>query len=107
MAPPPSSSAHDPLASGQVRRTVRIRDGRTSTETLRGPGGRGAAEYPVLGRAGRLPPVAPDHVERHGPRGRVRLTAEPGRVGVWPDRARRGTRHSIDSDSDFVPDSSV
>ncbi|MFE1794667.1 hypothetical protein ACFW9L_00725 [Streptomyces sp. NPDC059517] len=94
--------AHDPLASEQVRRTVRSRDGRTSTETLRGSGGGGAGEYPVLGRARRLQ-LTRDHVERHGPRGRVRLTAEPGRVGVWPDRARRGTRHSPDPD----PDSSV
>ncbi|WP_235989596.1 hypothetical protein [Streptomyces ureilyticus] len=45
---------HDPLVSGQVRRTVRIRDGRTSTETLRTPDGTDAEEYTVLGRTGRL-----------------------------------------------------
>ncbi|MPY60863.1 ABC transporter ATP-binding protein [Streptomyces spongiae] len=75
---------HDPLVSEQVRRTVRIRDGRTSTETLRGPGGTAAEEYTVLDRAGRLQ-LPRDYVDRYGLRGRVRLTAEPDHVGVWPD----------------------
>ncbi|MBM7170230.1 ABC transporter ATP-binding protein [Streptomyces sp. G44] len=74
---------HDPLVSGQVRRTVRIRDGRTSTETLRGPGGAGE-EFTVLDRAGRMQ-LPGEYVERYGLRGRVRLTAEPDHVGVWPD----------------------
>ncbi|WP_435861264.1 ABC transporter ATP-binding protein [Streptomyces tauricus] len=95
---------HDPLVSEQVRRTVRIRDGRTSTETLRGPGGGGAEEYTVLDRAGRLQ-LPRDHVERYGLRGRVRLTAEPDHVGVWPDRTRDRTRDrtqgSTDTASDF------
>ncbi|MFH8732884.1 MULTISPECIES: hypothetical protein [unclassified Streptomyces] len=75
---------HDPLVSGQVRRTVRIRDGRTSTETLRERGGEGE-EFTVLDRAGRLR-LPRDYVERYGLRGRVRLTGEAGHVGVWPDR---------------------
>ncbi|WP_419665044.1 ABC transporter ATP-binding protein [Streptomyces sp. 2-1] len=79
---------HDPLVSGQVRRTVRIRDGRTSTETLRGPGGGGAEEYTVLDRAGRLQ-LPRDYVERYGLSGRVRLTEEPDHVGVWPDRTEQ------------------
>ncbi|ATL31019.1 ABC transporter ATP-binding protein [Streptomyces formicae] len=74
---------HDPLVSDQVRRTVRIRDGRTSTETLREQGGEGA-EFTVLDRVGRLQ-LPTEYVERYGLRGRVRLTAEPGHVGVWPD----------------------
>lgn len=77
---------HDPLVSGQVRRTVRIRDGRTSTETLRGPGAAASEEFTVLDRAGRLQ-LPRDYVERYGLRGRVRLTPEPDHVGVWPDRA--------------------
>ncbi|MFI1678554.1 ABC transporter ATP-binding protein [Streptomyces sp. NPDC020607] len=75
---------HDPLVSEQVRRTVRIRDGRTSTETLREEGGDGE-EFTVLDRAGRLQ-LPGEYVERYGLQGRVRLTAEPGHVGVWPDR---------------------
>ncbi|MFB6856252.1 MULTISPECIES: hypothetical protein [Streptomyces] len=73
--------------SGQVRRTVRIRGGRTSTETLRERGGEGE-EFTVLDRAGRFQ-LPWDHVERYGPRGRVRLTGEAGHVGVWPDRDDR------------------
>src|SRR5271154_538413 len=51
---------HDPAVSSVVRRVVAIRDGRTSTETLRdtlaGDGGvvPHAVEYAVLDRAGRL-----------------------------------------------------
>ncbi|MBD9735625.1 ABC transporter ATP-binding protein [Streptomyces sp. H28] len=73
---------HDPLVSGQVRRTVRIRDGRTSTETLRDAGGAHAEEYAVLDRAGRLQ-LPRDHLERYGLRDRVRLTTEPDHVGIW------------------------
>lgn len=78
---------HDPLVSGQVRRTVRIRDGRTSTETLREEGGRGE-EFTVLDRAGRLQ-LPGDFVERYGLRGRVRLTAETDHVGIRPDTPPR------------------
>ncbi|MFE4800757.1 ABC transporter ATP-binding protein [Streptomyces sp. NPDC056708] len=76
---------HDPMVSGQVRRTVRIRDGRTSTETLRdgGPGG-GAEEFAVLDRVGRLQ-LPDDYLRRYGLRHRVRLTAENDHIGVWPD----------------------
>ncbi|MFI6645178.1 ABC transporter ATP-binding protein [Streptomyces sp. NPDC050504] len=75
---------HDPLVSEQVRRTVRIRDGRTSTETLRSADRTGAEEFAVLDRAGRLQ-LPGDYVARYGLRGRVRLTAEDDHVGVWPD----------------------
>ncbi|MEU6015790.1 ABC transporter ATP-binding protein [Streptomyces sp. NPDC047515] len=76
---------HDPMVSGQVRRTVRIRDGRTATETLRedGPDG-GAEEFAVLDRVGRLQ-LPDEYVRRYGLRHRVRLTAEGDHVGVWPD----------------------
>ncbi|RFC71815.1 hypothetical protein DXZ75_32810 [Streptomyces sp. AcE210] len=72
---------------GHRRRAVRIRDGRTSTETLRERGGEGE-EFTVLDRAGRLR-LSRDHVERYGLRGRVRLTGGAGHVGVWPDRDDR------------------
>lgn len=78
---------HVPLMARRVRRTVRMREGRTSAETLRERGGEGE-EFTVLDRAGglRLPR---DSVEGYGPRGRVRLTGEAGHVGVWPDRDDR------------------
>ncbi|MFI6942493.1 ABC transporter ATP-binding protein [Streptomyces sp. NPDC050418] len=73
---------HDPQVSGQVERTVRIRDGRTSTETLRGGQRESAEEFAVLDRAGRLQ-LPREYVERYGLQGRVRLTEEPDHVGVW------------------------
>ena len=83
---------HDPAVSGQVRRTVAIRDGRTSTETLRAahpgdgtPAGH-AVEYAVLDRAGRLQ-LPREMTEPLGMRNRVRLESEPDHIGVWPDRA--------------------
>ena len=51
---------HDPAVSAQVRRTIAIADGRTSTETLRHAAGadgalsQHAVEYAVLDRAGRV-----------------------------------------------------
>jgi ABC-type lipoprotein export system ATPase subunit len=84
---------HDPTVSGQVRRTIAIRDGRTSTETLRQASGDGtggaaqhAVEYAVLDRAGRLQ-LPREMVEPLGMRDRVRLEAEADHIGVWPDDA--------------------
>jgi hypothetical protein len=82
---------HDPAVSGQVRRTVAIRDGRTSSETLRrsssdeeGNATHHAVEYAVLDRSGRLQLPA-DMTEPLGMRDRVQLQAEPDHIGVWPD----------------------
>jgi ABC-type lipoprotein export system ATPase subunit len=82
---------HDPTVSGQVRRTIAIRDGRTSSETLRhatddgdGNATQHAVEYAVLDRAGRLQ-LPREMVEPLGLRDRVRLEAEPDHIGVWPD----------------------
>ncbi|MFJ2740076.1 ABC transporter ATP-binding protein [Streptomyces sp. NPDC087440] len=79
---------HDPLVSDQVRRTVRIRDGRTATETLRAHGAAAGEEFAVLDRVGRLQ-LPREHIERYGLRGRVRLSAESDHVGVWADGTRR------------------
>jgi ABC-type lipoprotein export system ATPase subunit len=82
---------HDPAVSSMVRRVIAIRDGRTSTETLRhdaadGSGELGhAVEYAVLDRAGRLQ-LPRDMTESLGMRDRVRLEAEPDHIGVWPDQ---------------------
>ncbi|MGH2456097.1 MAG: ABC transporter ATP-binding protein [Candidatus Limnocylindria bacterium] len=87
---------HDPLVSGQVQRTVAIRDGRTSTETLRrtelheesGEHRVISEEYAVLDRAGRLQ-LPREHVDALELERRVRLRLEPDHIGVWPDRERR------------------
>jgi ABC-type lipoprotein export system ATPase subunit len=82
---------HDPLVSGQVQRTIAIRDGRTSTETLRraavstdGENELVAEEYAVLDRVGRLqlPRAA---VEALGLERRVRVVLEEDHISIWPD----------------------
>jgi ABC-type lipoprotein export system ATPase subunit len=85
-------ATHDPLVSEQVARTVAIRDGRVSSETLRqrtvtGEGDHHviSTEYAVLDRAGRLQ-LPRSHVEALGLAHRVRLELEEDHVGVWPDR---------------------
>lgn len=85
---------HDPTIAEHVRRTVQIRDGRTSTEVLRrtfvdasGQERTVAQEYTVIDRAGRL--QLPDkYVQRLALRDRVRLELETNHVGVWPDEER-------------------
>jgi ABC-type lipoprotein export system ATPase subunit len=83
---------HDALVAEQVQRTVAIRDGRTSTETVRrtelddaGEHRVIAEEFAVLDRAGRLQ-LPRSHVEALELRNRVRLRLEEDHVGVWPDR---------------------
>jgi lipoprotein-releasing system ATP-binding protein len=85
---------HDPAVADQVSRTVAIRDGRTSSETLRHAGADGsgntvrhAVEYAVLDRAGRVQ-LPQDMVAQLGLRDRVRLEAESDHIGVWPDAPR-------------------
>ncbi len=90
---------HDPLVAEHVTRTVRIRDGRTSTETVRrterseaGDHRVVAEEFAVLDRAGRLQ-LPRAHIEKLGLEDRVRLRLEEDHVGLWPghDRARDTT----------------
>jgi putative ABC transport system ATP-binding protein len=87
---------HDPAVSAQVRRTVAIRDGRTSTETLRraeaGPAGEPlgrAVEYAVLDRAGRVQ-LPREMVEAHQMKDLVRLESEPDHIGVWASARHDG-----------------
>ncbi len=90
---------HDPLVSEQVSRTIAIRDGRTSTETLRRRAvtSEGAhhiisEEYAVLDRVGRLQ-LPRAHVEALGLERRVRLILEDDHISIWPDRDRSGDGH--------------
>jgi hypothetical protein len=78
-----------------VRRVIAIRDGRTSSETLRSASADGsglghAMEYAVLDRFGRLQ-LPPEMTDALGMRDRVRLEAEPDHIGVWPDAASAQT----------------
>ncbi|MGW0993566.1 ABC transporter ATP-binding protein [Streptomyces sp. NPDC002520] len=83
---------HDQAVAGEVRRTVAIRDGRTSTEVLRrsevdaatGHETVVAREYAMLDRAGRLQLPA-EYTRALNMRERVALELEPDHIGVWPD----------------------
>lgn len=88
---------HDPLVSQHVRRTVQIRDGRTSTEVLRrkavdedGQERHVHEEFAVLDRAGRLQ-LPGEFTSALDMRERVRLALEPDHIGVWPDAAGAGS----------------
>ena len=86
---------HDPLVSDQVGRTVSIRDGRTSSETLRRSTTGQAVhealpeEFAVLDRAGRLQ-LPRAHIDALGLERRVRLRLEDDHIGIWPDRGPEG-----------------
>jgi ABC-type methionine transport system ATPase subunit len=83
---------HDQAVAGEVRRTVAIRDGRTSTEVLRrtevdattGHERVVAREYAMLDRSGRLQLPA-EYTEALGMRDRVALELEPDHIAVRPD----------------------
>jgi len=82
---------HDPLVSTHVGRTIAIRDGRTSTETLRRTDGsvdHAGEEFVVLDSAGRMQ-LPRAHIEALGLAHRVRLQLEDDHVGVFPDGAPR------------------
>ncbi|MFJ6655822.1 ABC transporter ATP-binding protein [Streptomyces sp. NPDC091377] len=88
---------HDQAVATEVRRTVAIRDGRTSTEVLRrseidattGHETVVAREYAMLDRAGRLQLPA-DYTATLGMRDRVALELEPDHVAIWPDDSGQG-----------------
>ncbi|MFE5484512.1 ABC transporter ATP-binding protein [Streptomyces sp. NPDC056527] len=82
---------HDQAVASEVRRTVAIRDGRTSSEVLRrtevdaeGQESLVAREYAMLDRAGRLQLPA-EYTETLGMEHRVMLELEQDHIGVWPD----------------------
>jgi ABC-type lipoprotein export system ATPase subunit len=84
---------HDAGVSEHVRRTVQIRDGRTSTEVLRstrlddaGAEHHEAREFAVLDRVGRLQ-LPQEYLTALGMRDRVELALEPDHVRVAPERA--------------------
>jgi putative ABC transport system ATP-binding protein len=82
---------HDPEVSGQVERTVAIRDGRTSSEVLRrtetdadGDTRVIAEEYAVMDRAGRVQ-IPREYREALDLTRRVRLALEADHVTIRPD----------------------
>ncbi|MCT4352622.1 ABC transporter ATP-binding protein [Streptomyces sp. Je 1-79] len=82
---------HDQAVASEVRRTVAIRDGRTSSEVLRrtevdaeGQESLVSREYAMLDRAGRLQLPA-EYTASLGMEHRVMLELEQDHIGVWPD----------------------
>jgi len=78
---------HDPAVSGQVARSVAIRDGRTSSETVRSGAGDVlgvAEEYAVMDRAGRVQ-VPREFREALALTRRVRLALAADHVEIRPD----------------------
>ncbi len=77
---------HDPAVSGQVERTIAIRDGRTSSEVVRrdDAGGITHEEYAVMDRAGRVQ-VPREYRDALELTRRVRLALEGDHVSVRPD----------------------
>jgi ABC-type lipoprotein export system ATPase subunit len=89
---------HDPAVSSQVRRTIAIRDGRISSETIRhsatdehGETALHAREYATLDRAGRIQ-FPREMITRLRMRNRVELQEERDHIGVWPDQAAQQER---------------
>ncbi|MCZ2526674.1 ABC transporter ATP-binding protein [Streptomyces sp. NPDC059506] len=85
---------HDQAVADEVRRTVAIRDGRTSTEVLRrtevdatGQESLVAREYAMLDRAGRLQ-LPSDYTTALDMRDRVLLELEEDHIQVRPDDNR-------------------
>jgi ABC-type lipoprotein export system ATPase subunit len=96
---------HDALVSNQVDRTIAIRDGRISTETLRARDVDGviSQEYAVLDTAGRL--QLPEHyVTSLELRRRVRLELERDHVGVWPEHTPHPSPSPLPGDADPAAD---
>ncbi|MFI6050701.1 ABC transporter ATP-binding protein [Streptomyces violascens] len=83
---------HDQAVASEVRRTVAIRDGRTSTEVLRrtqvdaatGEESLVAREYAMLDRAGRLQLPA-EYTRALNMEHRVALELETDHIQIWPD----------------------
>ncbi|NXY95708.1 ABC transporter ATP-binding protein [Streptomyces sp. BR123] len=84
---------HDPLVAGEVRRTVAIRDGRTSSEVLRrtvtdehGAESVSEREYVVLDRTGRVQ-LPRKFLEALGMEHRVAVELAADHIAVHPDGA--------------------
>jgi len=93
---------HDAGVSDHVRRTVQIRDGRTSTEVLRrtstdhtGREHEVAEEFAVLDRVGRLQ-LPQDYITQLAMRDRVRLGLEEDHVTVSPVRPPADDETALD-----------
>ena len=93
---------HDPMVAAEVRRTVAIRDGRTSYEVLRrlatDEDGRQTVEsreYATLDRTGRVQ-LPRQFLEALGMEHRVGVSLEEAHIGLWPEEAPPEEAHPAD-----------
>jgi putative ABC transport system ATP-binding protein len=93
---------HDSGVSEHVRRTMQIRDGRTSTEVLRstttddsGKSHNVAEEFAVLDRVGRMQ-LPQEYIAGLGMQDRVRLGLEDDHVKVSPARPPKKSEPEVD-----------
>nr|WP_035794681.1 ABC transporter ATP-binding protein [Kitasatospora mediocidica] len=89
---------HDPMVAGEVRRTVAIRDGRTSTEILRhthtgedGAQSTSHTEYAMLDRSGRVQ-LPREFLDALGIEHRVALNLGSDHITVHPHNEQRAQR---------------
>ena len=79
---------HDLSVANRVDRVVGIRDGRTSTETIRRRDEHGVTiheeEFVILDKVGRLQLPKP-YIEKLGMQDRVKVVLEDEHVSVWPN----------------------
>lgn len=92
--------SHDPAIAFRVDRVVALRDGRTSTETVRREVEEGKAEenqtheeFIVMDAAGRIQ-IPRDYVERLGMGRRVRVEMEDDRIVVKPVAGEKAARQN-------------
>lgn len=92
---------HDPLVAGEVRRTVAIRDGRTSSEVLRrtvtdehGAESVSEREYVMLDRTGRVQ-LPQKFLEALGMEHRVAVDLAADRIEVRRDDADHDAEHGV------------
>ena len=100
---------HDPMVAGEVRRTVAIRDGRTSSEVLRrtvtdehGAESISEREYVMLDRSGRVQ-LPPKFLEALGMEDRVAVDLAPDHIEVRRHDAQETTNAGSGSASRSGP----
>ena len=85
---------HDMSVAKRVDRVVGIRDGRTSTETIRRRDEHGVTiheeEFVILDKVGRLQLPKP-YIEKLGMQDRVKVVLEDEHVSVWPNGENNNT----------------
>jgi ABC-type lipoprotein export system ATPase subunit len=79
---------HDIRIISKVNRIVTIRDGRTSLEAIRKPGGN-VDEFVIVDNVGRLQ-IPKDYLDKLNLKERVRVLIDRNHIDVWPEESQKG-----------------